>query len=90
MMLIPGRMSQTQHDPIGADAISAVQYDPCAPNMLLGDVAVPDERLQTTTVGRAKMMLIPGRMSQTRTQKSGGNPTRDSCQILSTRGRLCA
>ena len=34
--------------------ISAVQYDPCAPNMLLGDVAVPDERLQTTTAGRAQ------------------------------------
>ena len=47
--------------------------------MLLGDVAVPDERLQTTTVGRAlKMMLIPGRMSQTRTQRAGRNPPRDS------------
>ena len=54
------RLAGPAHDPIGADAISAVQYDPCAPNMLLGDVAVPDERLQTTTVGRLKMMLIPG------------------------------
>ena len=48
------RATTRSHDPIGADAISAVQYDPCAPNMLLGDVAVPDERLQTTTVGRAQ------------------------------------
>ena len=48
------RLAGPAHDPIGADAISAVQYDPCAPNMLLGDVAVPDERLQTTTVGRAQ------------------------------------
>ena len=46
------RLAGPAHDPIGADAISAVPYDPCAPNMLLGDVAVPDERLQTTTVGQ--------------------------------------
>ena len=37
------RLAGPAHDPIGADAISAVQYD-------LGDV----ERLQTTTVGRAQ------------------------------------
>ena len=36
------------------DFAQRCEYDPCAPNMLLGDVAVPDERLQTTTVGRAQ------------------------------------
>ena len=38
------RLAGPAHDPI-ADAISAVQYDPCAPNMLLGDVARPTGEL---------------------------------------------
>ena len=48
------------------------------------DVAVPDE--PPTTV--LKMMLIPGRMSQTRTQRVRRESPSGKCQILSTRWRI--
>ena len=47
--------------------------------MLLGDVAVPDERLQTTTVGRAQDDADSwAHEPDSHTDESGGNPPRDS------------
>ena len=79
------RLAGPAHDPIGADAISAVQYDPCAPNMLLGDVAVPDERLQTTTVGRAQDDADSwAHEPDSHTESRRESPSGFKCQILST------
>ena len=73
------RLAGPAHDPIGADANSAVQHDPCAPNMLLGDVAVPDERLQTTTVGRAQYDADSwAHEPDSHTESPAGIPPRDS------------
>jgi hypothetical protein len=45
------RLARPAHDRVGAEAIGAEQHDPGPPDVLLGGVAVRDQRLQTATLG---------------------------------------
>ena len=72
------RSAGLAHDLVGADAVGGQKDDLGPPDMLLGAVAVPGQRFQAAANGGLRVMEIPVRIPQTRTQQSAGNPIRDS------------